>query len=69
MAQIGSLASHGLSHWIQGRWFENVATLVSLLGHMATYVFQPLIFTGTKIAMPTYLASWMLNVSAGTWSQ
>lgn len=35
----------------------------------ATYVFQPLVFTGTKISMPTYLASWMLNVGAGTWSQ
>ncbi len=35
----------------------------------ATYVFQPLVFTGTKISMPTYLASWKLDVGAGTWSQ
>ncbi|HEY3593050.1 MAG TPA: hypothetical protein VGL13_04230, partial [Polyangiaceae bacterium] len=36
--------------------------------NLATYVFQPLVFTGTKIAMPTYLDGWKLNVGAGTWS-
>jgi hypothetical protein len=35
--------------------------------YLATYVFQPLVFTGTKIGLPTYLASWTLNVGAGTW--
>jgi hypothetical protein len=34
----------------------------------ATYVFQPLVFDGTKISMPTYLATWKLDVGAGTWS-
>jgi len=37
--------------------------------YLATYVFQPLVFNGTKISMPTYLASWKLDVGAGTWSQ
>jgi hypothetical protein len=37
--------------------------------NLATYVFQPLVFNGTKISMPTYLASWKLDVGAGTWSQ
>ncbi|MEO8901634.1 MAG: hypothetical protein ABI488_07710 [Polyangiaceae bacterium] len=37
--------------------------------NLATFVFQPLVFTGTKIAMPTYFASWKLDVGAGTWSQ
>ena len=37
--------------------------------NLTTFVFQPLIFTGTKIGMPTYLASWKLDVGAGTWSQ
>jgi len=35
---------------------------------LATFVFQPLVFNGTKISMPTYLASWKLDVGAGTWS-
>ncbi len=35
---------------------------------LATYVFQPLVFTGTKISMPTYVASWKLDVGAGTWT-
>jgi hypothetical protein len=34
-----------------------------------TYVFQPLVFTGTAISMPTYHATWKLDVGAGTWSQ
>jgi hypothetical protein len=37
--------------------------------YLATYVFQPLVFTGTQISLPTYLASWKLDVGAGTWSQ
>jgi hypothetical protein len=37
--------------------------------NLATYVFQPLVFNGTKISMPTYLASWKLDVGAGTWSK
>lgn len=37
--------------------------------NLTTFVFQPLVFNGTKISMPTYLASWKLNVGAGTWSQ
>jgi hypothetical protein len=37
--------------------------------NLATYVFQPLVFSGTKISMPTYLATWKLDVGAGTWSQ
>jgi hypothetical protein len=35
---------------------------------LATYVFQPLVLTGTKISMPTYLSSWKLDVGAGTWT-
>jgi hypothetical protein len=37
--------------------------------YLATYVFQPLVFDGTKISMPTYLTTWKLDVGAGTWSQ
>lgn len=49
------------------------SSLLSLNEHsgglVATYVFQPLVFNGIKISMPTYLASWKLDVGAGTWSQ
>ena len=34
----------------------------------AGYVFQPLVFNGTKISLPTYNTTWKLNVGAGTWS-
>jgi len=36
--------------------------------NLATYVFQPLVFTGTKIGLPTYQVSWKLDVGAGTWT-
>jgi len=34
----------------------------------AGYVFQPLVFKGSKISLPEYHASWKLDVGAGTWS-
>ncbi len=37
--------------------------------NLATYVFQPLVFNGTAISMPTYLSTWKLDVGAGRWSQ
>jgi len=37
--------------------------------YLATFVFQPLVFDGTKISLPTYLATWKLDAGAGTWSQ
>jgi hypothetical protein len=37
--------------------------------HLASYVFQPLVFDGVKISMPAYLATWKLDVGAGTWSK
>jgi hypothetical protein len=51
-------------------WYGNIDTTApGRYNALATYVFQPLVFTGTKIFMPTYLASWKLDVGAGTWSQ
>jgi hypothetical protein len=35
---------------------------------LASYVFQPLVVNGGKISLPTYHASWTLNIAAGTWS-
>jgi len=37
--------------------------------YLATYVFQPLVFTGAKIGLPAYHAAWKLDVGAGTWSE
>ncbi len=34
-----------------------------------TFVFQPLVFNGIAISMPTYEVSWKLDVGAGTWSR
>jgi Glycosyl hydrolases family 43 len=34
-----------------------------------TFVFQPLVFDGMAISMPTYEVSWKLDVGAGTWSK
>ena len=36
--------------------------------YLAGYVFQPFVFTGTQIFLPTYLETWKLDVGAGTWS-
>jgi len=36
---------------------------------LATYVFQPLVFNGIKISLPTYKTTWKIDVDAGTWSQ
>jgi hypothetical protein len=33
-----------------------------------TYVFQPLVFNGTQISLPTYQVSWSLDAGAGTWT-
>jgi hypothetical protein len=36
---------------------------------LTTFVFQPLVLDGTsKTLLPTYLATWSLDVGAGTWS-
>jgi hypothetical protein len=36
---------------------------------LATYVLQPVIVNGAKISLPKYLASWKLDVGAGTWTE
>jgi hypothetical protein len=36
--------------------------------HRTTYVFQPMVFKGTEISLPSYQVSWRLDVGAGTWS-
>jgi hypothetical protein len=36
---------------------------------LATYVFQPFVFDGIKISLPTYHATWKLDVGAGSWSE
>ena len=36
--------------------------------YLTTYVFQPMVFNGTKISLPTYKTTWNIDVGAGTWS-
>lgn len=36
--------------------------------YLTTFMFQPLVFQGTAISMPTYNVTWKLDVGAGTWS-
>jgi hypothetical protein len=36
--------------------------------YLTTFVFQPLVFQGAAISMPTYNVTWQLDVGAGTWS-
>jgi hypothetical protein len=51
-------------------WYGNQDTTnPGVHNYLTTYVFQPLVFSGTAISMPTYQASWKLDVGAGTWSQ
>ena len=52
-------------------WYGNQDTTApGERNDQAGYVFQPIIFsTSTKMLLPTYLASWKIDVGAGTWSQ
>jgi Glycosyl hydrolases family 43. len=52
-------------------WYGNQDTTnPGLRNDQAGYVFQPIIFsTSTKMLLPTYLATWKIDVGAGTWSQ
>jgi hypothetical protein len=36
--------------------------------NLTGYVFQPIVFSGTSISLPTYHETWKLDVGAGTWS-
>jgi hypothetical protein len=50
-------------------WYGNQDTTApGKHNNLATYVFQPLVFNGTAISLPTYQVSWKLDVGAGTWS-
>ncbi|HXU60588.1 MAG TPA: glycosyl hydrolase family 43, partial [Polyangia bacterium] len=50
-------------------WYGNQDTTApGKHNDQTTYVFQPLVFSGTKIALPTYQVSWTLDVGAGTWA-
>ncbi|MGC9986355.1 MAG: family 43 glycosylhydrolase [Polyangia bacterium] len=51
-------------------WYGNQDTTApGVHNYLATYVFQPLVFNSGTTLLPTYLASWQINVGAGTWSQ
>jgi hypothetical protein len=61
--------SHGTVYMYWGdHWYGQDTGDPGLHNNLATFVFQPLIFTGTAISMPTYQVSWKLDIGAGTWS-
>jgi hypothetical protein len=50
-------------------WYGNQdTTQPGKHNNLATFVFQPIVFNGTKISLPTYQVSWKLDVGAGTWT-
>jgi hypothetical protein len=50
-------------------WYGNQDTTApGKHNDQTTYVFQPLVFSGTQISLPTYNKTWKLDVGAGTWS-
>jgi hypothetical protein len=51
-------------HW----YGDQDTTSPGLHNYLTTFVFQPLVFSGTAISMPTYQVHWTLDVGAGTWS-
>jgi hypothetical protein len=51
-------------------WYGNQDTTApGRHNDLATYVFQPFVFDGTAISLPTYQVSWKLDVGAGTWTK
>jgi hypothetical protein len=51
-------------HW----YGDQDTTSPGVHNYLTTFVFQPLVFQGTAISMPTYEVTWKLDVGAGTWS-
>jgi hypothetical protein len=51
-------------------WYGNQDTTnPGVHNYLTTYVFQPLVLGSGTTLLPTYLASWKIDVGAGTWSQ
>jgi hypothetical protein len=51
-------------HW----YGDQDTTAPGVHNYLTTFVFQPLVFQGTTMSMPTYEVTWKLDVGAGTWS-
>ncbi|MGD0674450.1 MAG: family 43 glycosylhydrolase [Polyangiaceae bacterium] len=60
----GTVYMYWGDHW----YGDQDTTAPGVHNYLTTYVFQPLVFTGTAISMPTYEISWKLDIGAGTWS-
>ncbi len=51
-------------------WYGNQDTTnPGVHNYLATYVFQPLVLGSGTTLLPTYQASWKIDIGAGTWSQ
>jgi hypothetical protein len=60
----GTVYMYWGDHW----YGDQDTTAPGVHNYLTTYVFQPLVFTGTAISMPTYEVSWKIDIGAGTWS-
>jgi hypothetical protein len=67
---IAVAGSQGTSYVYWGdHWYGNQDTSApGKHNHLATYVFQPLVVEADALSLPSYHASWQLDVGAGTWS-
>jgi hypothetical protein len=55
--------------YLGDHWYGNQDTTApGRHNDLATYVLQPIVFSGTQIGLPTYRVSWKLDVGAGTWA-
>ena len=43
-------------------------TAAGKMNYLSTHVFQPIVFNGQQISLPTYKATWKIDVGAGTWT-
>ncbi len=62
VGSLGTVYMFWGDHW----YGDQNTTAPGKYNYLTTYVFQPIVFTGNKISLPTYNASWKLDIGAGT---
>jgi len=65
---------HGCSGTVYVFWGDHWSGTESTaapgkMNYLTGHVFQPIVFNGTKISLPTYKVTWKIDVGSGTWSQ
>ncbi|HVT09323.1 MAG TPA: hypothetical protein VHO67_17810, partial [Polyangia bacterium] len=62
---VGTVYVYWGDHWSG----TESTTDAGKMNYLSTHVFQPLVFNGQQISLPTYKTTWKIDVGAGTWSQ